>query len=291
MSVVPGNGGLKPGEAYRPFNLFNGAIIPYSLAARRDIGPGPKLLFGELAALMGRSGYCHPSVDHLAGRLGASADQITRWLRDLTRARLIKSRRRGPGSSAERVFVWHPWLAGSLKTGAYLETARIPVQATTETAKTLGLKPQKPGSEPGNLRVHLREEEVLRGGSVEEVLLSASHTHIVCASPAERFSLWFSGYQGRKADPNGAARIWNSVVMPETVDAAFACRDRYNASDEVSRGICMEAKKFISIQARNGWRGTWPPPTPRQETASERRHRQVMANLKALDAMEKRYRR
>lgn len=160
---------MQPGEEYRPFKLFNGSVVPFSLAAQRDIGPGAKLLFGELAALMGKNGYCHPSVAHLAKRLGVSVDQITRWLRELREARLIKSRRRGPGSNAERIFIWHPSLAGSVKKGAILETAKIPIQGQTETAKTRVLKPQKSGSGPGNLRVAYKEEEVLLRGSFEEV--------------------------------------------------------------------------------------------------------------------------
>src|SRR4051794_29008503 len=88
------------GEAYRPFKLFNGGVVPISLASSRDLSPGAKLLFAELGSILGRNGFCRPSLAHLAKRLGASEDKITRWLRELTDYGLIKARRRGPGTHA-----------------------------------------------------------------------------------------------------------------------------------------------------------------------------------------------
>jgi putative component of toxin-antitoxin plasmid stabilization module len=175
---------IETGQGYRPYNLFHGSVVPYSLAAREDISPGAKLTFGELAALMGKAGYCKPSVEHLAGRLGASVDQVTRWLRELTEKRLIRSKRCGPGTHAERVFLWDDCLEKSLK-GPIPETAKIPVQEddlkpqksrfkdSAETAKTRVLKPDICGSETGNFPVVYKEEEVLLRGSIEEVSSSS----------------------------------------------------------------------------------------------------------------------
>jgi hypothetical protein len=101
-----------------------------------------------------------------------------------------------------------------------------------------------------------------------------------CVSPADRFPTWFDGFRGRKADPDGACRQWISVITPETVEAAFACRDRYNSSDEVARNIRMEAKKFIQVQAAGGWRGDWTK-TSRQSSRSQVTQN-VAANLKEL---------
>lgn len=72
-----------------------------------------------------------------------------------------------------------------------------------------------------------------------------------------RFEEWISVYP-RKADKDAAARAWISVVTSNDEAAAFACRDRYLASDEVSRGVVMEAANFIFQQGRNKWEGDWP---------------------------------
>jgi hypothetical protein len=75
---------------------------------------------------------------------------------------------------------------------------------------------------------------------------------------SDRFLEWFDGFKGRKAKPNQAARAWTAYVTVETEDAAFACRDRYNASQEVADGALMEADRFLTEQSDNGWAGDWP---------------------------------
>jgi hypothetical protein len=120
---------------------------------------------------------------------------------------------------------------------------------------------------------------------------SAGPTNGACALlPADMFHPWYDGYPGRKSDPDGACRAWISVITAETVAAAFACRDRYAASDEVARGILMEAKKFIDVQARNKWRGVWPPAgtQKRPESASERKRREVVAGADAIEGVRSR---
>ena len=94
--------------------------------------------------------------------------------------------------------------------------------------------------------------------------VSATPSNGVCAHvpAADRFPVWFEGYHGRKANPDRACQAWISVISEKTVDAAFACRDRYNASDEIARGVCMEAKKFIETQAASDWNGQWPTARP-----------------------------
>jgi hypothetical protein len=72
-----------------------------------------------------------------------------------------------------------------------------------------------------------------------------------------RFNEWIAPWS-RNGDPDMAARLWISLVYPEHQDAAFACRDRYLASDEVARGIVMDPHNFISKQAHSGWSGKWP---------------------------------
>lgn len=73
---------------------------------------------------------------------------------------------------------------------------------------------------------------------------------------ADRFPDFIAPFP-RCADEKSAFQNWISRVTPETVDAAFACRDRYLVSDEVARGVITEPWKFIVKQADNGWSGKW----------------------------------
>lgn len=74
---------------------------------------------------------------------------------------------------------------------------------------------------------------------------------------AARFSEWLAPWP-RVAEPDAAARAWLSVVdTAEKESAAFAARDRYLASDEVSRGAVMEPAKWLFAQTPN-FAGRWP---------------------------------
>jgi len=72
------------------------------------------------------------------------------------------------------------------------------------------------------------------------------------------------------SDLDGAARAWVSVDGEAAGQAPFDCRDRYLASKDVADGTILEAAKFIFQQARNKWRGTWPPPKRAPESKAER---------------------
>ena len=64
----------------------------------------------------------------------------------------------------------------------------------------------------------------------------------------------------RAANPDQAARAWLSCVdTPADEALAFAARDRYLASDEVSRGIVMDLARWIMEQKSAKWGGKWPP--------------------------------
>ena len=87
-------------------------------------------------------------------------------------------------------------------------------------------------------------------------LAEASQTQT--AVPINGFFRSFLEPWPRCADQDGAARAWLSVEGDEHKTEAFACRDRYLASEEVSRGVVQEPKKFIFEQGKNGWSGRWP---------------------------------
>lgn len=74
---------------------------------------------------------------------------------------------------------------------------------------------------------------------------------------ADGFDEWLRPWP-RVSSPDTAARAWISVVTAADVDAVFACRDRYLASDEVARGAIMDVAKWLFAQASAKWQGRWP---------------------------------
>jgi hypothetical protein len=75
--------------------------------------------------------------------------------------------------------------------------------------------------------------------------------------PSTRFAEWIQPWP-RKVGIDDAARAWISVVTKKNEAAVFAARDRYLASEEVSRNVVMGPAKWIFQQARDGFNGTWP---------------------------------
>lgn len=74
----------------------------------------------------------------------------------------------------------------------------------------------------------------------------------------DRFSDWLRPWP-RVPNPDQALRWWISVVKtPAHVEGAFAARDRYLSSEEVSRGIVQDPGKFLEQQSRGAWNGKWP---------------------------------
>ena len=74
----------------------------------------------------------------------------------------------------------------------------------------------------------------------------------------DRFSEFIEPWP-RVANPDHAARCWLSCIdTPADEGLAFAARDRYLSSDEVSRGVVMDPAKFLMEQKNAKWAGKWP---------------------------------
>lgn len=73
-----------------------------------------------------------------------------------------------------------------------------------------------------------------------------------------RFDEWIKPFP-RKPSEERAIHAWAFCYTAEDDAAIFACRDRYLASEEVSRGVCMNPEKFLNEQKVNNWNGQWPP--------------------------------
>ena len=76
------------GNGHHCNGLF--AMVPLEIAARKDLSPGGKLLFGIIYSLEhAAKGKCTASNEELATRVGLSIKQIRRLLHDLEERQLI----------------------------------------------------------------------------------------------------------------------------------------------------------------------------------------------------------
>lgn len=79
----------------RPEHAFD--AIPAAIQARRDIGSGPKRLYGALSSAQRMD--TAPTYAEYAAWLGTGVRCIVRWVQQLAAAGLIEVRRRGQGLS------------------------------------------------------------------------------------------------------------------------------------------------------------------------------------------------
>ncbi len=109
-----------------------------------------------------------------------------------------------------------------------------------------------------HLRARMRADSDC--GSASDVFSSKKK---VVAISSSRFPEFWSKYP-RKFGEDSACRDWCSEVTSENETVAFACLDRYLASDEVQRGVVMSAGStmkdtgWIVKCARDGWKCEWP---------------------------------
>lgn len=61
-----------------------------------------------------------------------------------------------------------------------------------------------------------------------------------------------------KVEIDAAAQEFISVVTVANEEQAFACLQRYLASDQVKRGIVMKPANWLRQQNRDGWLAEWP---------------------------------
>ena len=65
------------------------AIIPYAVRANKNICAESKILFGELAALSQKYGYCYATTTQLAEVKGISPRSILRYLTELEKEEFV----------------------------------------------------------------------------------------------------------------------------------------------------------------------------------------------------------
>jgi hypothetical protein len=87
---------------------------------------------------------------------------------------------------------------------------------------------------------------------------ASTNTRVHAAVPNGQLTEWLRPWP-RVPNPDAVARAWVSIgIQSEDEPEVFACRDRYLASEEVSRNVVMDPAKFLFQQSQTHWGGKWP---------------------------------
>ena len=64
--------GLCVGDAFNPFTLFDGALVPSEILRSPDLTPSEKLVFARLMQFAGGKGKAWPSIERIAEEVALS---------------------------------------------------------------------------------------------------------------------------------------------------------------------------------------------------------------------------
>jgi len=183
-----------------------------------------------------------PDPKTIGFRLRCSENQAETWREQLVSLRLVDKNSDG----TYKMHDWEDWQSQSDDAAARKRKQR---EKEKERARM-----SQPVSR--DIECDCRAVEETR---VEETRVEQTERQSVTSPiPINGFFRKFLEPWPRCADQDGAARAWISVDGDQHEVDAFACRDRYLASDDVARGVVQEPKNFIFEQGRNGWSGRWP---------------------------------
>jgi len=102
----PSRLGLRLGDAFNPFSLFDGALVPSEILRSPDLLPSEKLVFARLMQFACGRGRAWPSIERVAEEVALSVAQGRRCIAALESKGLIRRVARS-GRSNEFEFLWH----------------------------------------------------------------------------------------------------------------------------------------------------------------------------------------
>ncbi len=179
---------LVDGHPFRPYKVFNGALVPDSLWSIKELSIEAKAIYARLLSYCRDKDSCNPRLSVLADAVGLSEDRTGRALKELMSGGFIHRMRRGTGRSTATQLLWNSRLSSSLKPG--FDTA--PVRCQDEV-----LIPQnhRPDTAPvrcldtAPLRSVYREEEV-QFEEVQEVSTTTTNGTVSISHPKQPGGWW-----------------------------------------------------------------------------------------------------
>ena len=117
---------LVDGHPFRPYKVFNGALVPDSLWSIKELSIEAKAVYARLLSYCRDKDSCNPRLSVLADAVGLSEDRTGRALKELMSEGFIHRMRRGTGRSTATQLLWNSRLSSSLKPG--FDTAPVRCQ-------------------------------------------------------------------------------------------------------------------------------------------------------------------
>jgi len=167
--------GLKPGEVFNPFQLFDGAIVPSEILRSQDLLPSEKLVFARLLQFAGGKGRAWPSIQRLAEEVALSVPQTRRCIGALESKCLIRRVARS-GRSNEFEFLWH---------AIYEQTGGPRSCRSGVPQLRVSAPPQSRKIGPGRSPVIARRE-LIESSSSEEIHVEKNQQETVRKQPGAR---------------------------------------------------------------------------------------------------------
>lgn len=99
-----------------PYKLFFGAMVPNWLHERTEVSQGAKLTYARLVQYAGKHGEAFPARETLADKLGVTARQLYRYIKELEGLGLLAVERPGLGKTDRYRFPRHDWMSDSQRT-------------------------------------------------------------------------------------------------------------------------------------------------------------------------------
>ena len=121
---------LHEGKPFNPYKHFHNAWVPTSLLSAEGLSDGAKLLYGLLRKYAGKDGNCFPLQRTLALNMRRPERTIRKYLRELRKAQLVKTVRRGKGRAVRYEFLWK----------SCLNPVQLSLEEVPENAYNVGTK-------------------------------------------------------------------------------------------------------------------------------------------------------
>ena len=192
------------------------AVIPASVRYDTQIPANAKLLFAEISALTGETGYCYATNDYFSNLYGLSGRSITRLLSILSDRGMIRIEDGDGGASVRRIYAGLNPLSG---------VADPPTKMSTPLDKNVGGPPTKMST------------GIINNNTIPPI--TPQRGDASAAWKPERFEGLWKFYPHPSNDRKSRARkVWDRLRLDDaTIDTLARCLRYDMEGEEWQRGI------------------------------------------------------
>jgi predicted transcriptional regulator len=211
---------LRVGDAFNPFSLFDGALVPSEILRSPDLTPSEKLVFARLMQFAGGKGRAWPSIERVADEVALSVAQARRCIAALENNGLIRRVPRS-GRSNEFEFLWH---------AIYEQEPRSSMIAVPRSC--MSALPQSSVSGPG-------QSSMSAGG--QSPAIGPGRSSVI----ARRESIESSSSEEIQIEENQSAKIPEQLALPAGLTDDYSLHRREELEDP-------EQEFLLRLKERHG---------------------------------------